>query len=641
MPMKTILLSAAVLFSLILHSQVTFHPDDLSRIAKGEQETHVHELMPPEKYLSSLYDVTGYRIFWQVDPSVDYITGMVTTLFIPKQPAFDSLVLDLSDSLSVDSVVYRSQTIAWTHSSNRLTLFFPSVLPQNIQDSVSVFYQGKPPFNGFDSFVQGNHNGAPLIWTLSEPYGASDWWPCKNGLTDKADSLDIIISVPSPFVAVSNGILVSDSTTGNHRIWHWKHHYPIASYLVCLGVTNYVTYSQQVVFGIDTLNVINYVYPEDSASAASQTGWIIPMIQLYDHLFGMYPFQNEKYGHAEFGGGGGMEHQTITFVSDFGFELLAHELGHQWFGDKITCGTWSDIWLNEGFATYLSGLCYEHLAPQYWTQFRKVRIGEITAKPDGSVFCTDTTNVSRIFDSRLSYAKGAMILHQLRQIIGDTDFFAALYYYMNDPLVAYGFARTSNLKDHFESSCGHDLTWYFDDWYTGQGFPSYRVNWQQDGDTVSFAVVQTQSDPSVSFFMLPLEIKLKNNSHDTLIRVNNTYSGQVFKAAIPFSADSLIFDPDWQIISGNNTVNAINEHTFPERLNIWPNPAGTHIYLFSKSASGKMSYSIYSSEGRLVKQGYFMGGVNQISIINLPDGLYSLQSLEEGRSNSGTFVVKH
>ena len=636
--MKKFIVLACFIVSGSLHAQVNFHEKDLLTIAKGERDAWTSVQLPVKKFISSIYDVKYYRCFWQVDPTIKYISGNITTLFKPLQSDFDSLVFDLTDSLSVDSVIYHNQPLSWHHSNSLLSIFFVSYLPPNTLDSVSVYYQGIPPKNGFGTFVKSSHNGTPIIWTLSEPYGASVWWPCKNGLTDKADSLDIFIKVPLAYQAASNGILVSAVTAGNETVYHWKHKYPIATYLLCMGVTNYVKYSQQVPFGNDTLKVINYVYPEDSASAASQTGIIVSLIQLYDSLFGIYPFQNEKYGHAEFGGGGGMEHQTMTFVSDFGFELLAHELGHQWFGDKITCGSWTDIWLNEGFATYLSGLCYEHLAPIYWMQFRKVRIKEIITQADGSVYCTDTTNVSRIFDSRLSYAKGAMILHQLRQIIGDSAFFASLYNYMNGQL-AYGFARTEDLKSYFESSCNRSLTWYFNDWFWGQGYPSYKINWGQTGNTVSFTISQTQSDPSVSFFDLPLELKLKNSIRDTLIRVPNTFSGQSFTVTIPFKADSLIFDPNWQIISGNNTINGVYEHKKPVTCSIYPNPANNLITIITDKNTRFTDYKIYSSDGKLVMQGD-TGRQNKINIGSLEDGLYSILLMDRNQSATGTFVKK-
>ncbi len=575
--MKSVLGFLLLMVSCLVQAQVTFNEDDLKTIAAAEERAHEGKLSPGFLGNTDNYDVKWYRCRWNIDPAIHAISGNVTTLFSPVEQDFDTLIFDLHQALSVDSVIYHNHQLTWSHTSDLLTIRFSNVLPQNIADSVSVYYHGAPPDNGYGSFVKQTQNGlpdgTPIIWTLSEPYGASDWWPCKNGLTDKADSMDIYISTPSIYQTASNGLLVSVSSEGVNSTYHWKHRYPIATYLVCLSVTKYARYTELVPYAGDTLEVINYVYPGDSAAAVAQTANIVPMIQLFDTLFGVYPFQQEKYGHAQFGWGGGMEHQTMTFVSSFGFELLAHELAHQWFGDKITCGSWTDIWLNEGFGTYLSGLCYEHLAPEWWKRFRQVRVENVTSQPDGSVYCSDTTSVSRIFSSRLSYAKGAMILHQLRWIMGDSAFFAGLNNYLCDVSLAYGFARTSNLKAHLESSGGQDLTWYFNDWYTGEGFPYYHLGWSQSGNEVTYTISQSQSHPSVAFFKMLVPVQFKGATRDTILRVWNTFSGQSFSAAIPFAVDTVIFDPDCQLISRYNPLGGIAEQNGRQHLQVWPNPA--------------------------------------------------------------------
>ena len=626
--------------STCLQAQVPFLPDDLGNIAKAEKEAHAGRLMPRKSTAAQGYDVTYYRCYWNVDPAVKYISGNITTHFKPTQPAFNSLVFNLSDSLIVDSVIFHHNSLPFVHASDLLTVIFPSILAQNTTDSVTVFYKGVPMDNGSDSFVQSTHNETPVIWTLSEPYGASDWWPCKNGLTDKADSLDIFVNTPSAYKAVSNGILASVTPDGDRHIFHWKHRYPIATYLICLAVTRYAEYSYHVPFGIDTLDVVNYIYPEDSASVSTQTGVIGPLIQLYDTLFGIYPFQDEKYGHAQFGWGGGMEHQTITFVTSFGFELLAHELAHHWFGNKVTCGSWSDIWLNEGFATYLSGLAYEHLLPAWWLQFKRVRINSIISKPGGSVWCDDTLSINRIFDSRLSYAKGAMILNQLRWIIGDSAFFAAANNYLNDAGCSYGFARTSNLKSHFESSGGQDLTWYFDDWFTGQGFPTYRINWTQTGSEVNFTVYQTQSHGSVPFFELPISLKFKNQTRDTLMRFYNTFSGQSFTATIPFSVDSIIIDPEYQLISGNNIAGSVPDPELSKKTDIYPNPAADYITIALDVPGNNCSFTIYGIDGKAVDEGILKQTEIRIDIRKLAPGTYSLVINSRHQSGMKTFIKK-
>ncbi len=638
--MKRLVSFILLLLPGFLYAQVPFNSKDLSNIAKAEQEALAGKLTPRKENTLQGYDVKYYRCRWNADPSVKYISGNITTYFNPTQTAFDSLIFDLNQSLTVDSVIYHHLSISFDHSDDLLTIVFPSILALDIPDSVTVFYQGIPVNNGYGSFVQSTHSGSPVIWTLSEPYGASDWWPCKDGLTDKADSLDIFVNTPSPFKVASNGILESVTPDGLRTIFHWKHRYPIATYLICLAVTNYAEYTHWVPYGQSSLKVVNYVYPEDSLTVASQTGVIVPLIQLYDSLFGIYPFQNEKYGHAQFGWGGGMEHQTMTYVSSFGFELLAHELAHQWFGNKVTCGSWSDIWLNEGYATYLSGLAYEHLLPDWWMQFKKVRISNIISKPDGSVWCDDTLSVGRIFDSRLSYAKGAMILHQLRWVIGDSAFFAASNNFLNDIHCSYGFARTSNLKSHFEASGKQDLTWYFNDWFTGEGFPSYQISWSQTGGEVSFTINQTQSNSSVPFFELPVPLKFKNQSQDTTIRFYHTFSGQVFTAAIPFTVDTIMIDPDLWLISGNNITSAVPEIDVPKKIEIYPNPAMDLISVTLDNPGHQYSYTLYSSDGKSVKQGIITQRQNKIDIRPLAGGLYSLVIRYNHRLWMNTFIKR-
>jgi aminopeptidase N len=641
--MKRTIMFVFLLASALMQAQVVFHANDLEAIVKEERDAHAGKLYPKTMETATNFDVKWYRCRWNIDPAVNEISGNVATLFTTGQAGLDSLVFDLSQALSVDSVIYRYLKAGWNHTADRLTIRFPSLIPQNTTDSVSVYYHGTPPDNGFGSFVRSSHNGSPVIWTLSEPYGSSDWWPCKNGLTDKADSMDIFIRTPSGFKAASNGILVSELPEGSGIVYHWKHRYPIASYLVCLAVTNYARDSQRVPFNGDTLEVVNYVYPEDSATAASETGVIAPMIQLFDTLFGIYPFQREKYGHAQFGWGGGMEHQTMTFVVSFGYELLAHELAHQWFGDKITCGSWTDIWLNEGFATYLSGLCYERLSPVWWRPFKEIRGKSVTSKPGGSVYCADTTSVDRIFDGRLSYSKGALILHQLRWIIGDSAFFAALRNYMSDVTLGYGFARTENLKAHFESVTGNDLTWYFNDWYTGEGFPSYHIDWGQDGDIVSFTVNQTQSHPSVSFFEMTLPVQFKNALRDTIIRFSNTFSGESFTATIPFKVDSVIFDPNFELLSANNTINGVSEQPLQRDLQICPNPATDRVIFrfggIPATDFGKMR--IYDYSGRLKAELILPPGETETILHtgNYPPGLYLYFVTQQDFRVNGKFVI--
>ncbi len=351
-----------------------------------------------------------------------------------------------------------------------------------------------------------------------------------------------------------------------------------------MAVTNYAAYTDTVYLSNGThLPMLNYVYPENLASAQTGTADLVQVLEFYDSLFVTYPFYDEKYGHAQFGWGGGMEHQTMSFVVNFGWTLVAHELAHQWFGDMVTCGSWEDIWLNEGFATYLEALTREHfLSPADWYNWKSVTLNGITSQPGGSVKVSDTTTVNRIFDGRLSYSKGAYLLHMLRWKLGDEDFFQGLRNYLND--LKFGFAKTPDLKAHLEAASGMDLTEFFNDWYYGQGYPSYTVIWDQHGNNLLLKISQTTSHPSVDFFEMPVPILVSGEHGDTLVRLDNTENGQLFSVPVSFAVTSVQFDPDLWLISAGNTVeqgvlSATHDVAGNITASLYPNPVHDMVHV--------------------------------------------------------------
>lgn len=208
----------------------------------------------------------------------------------------------------------------------------------------------------------------------------------------------------------------------------------------------------------------------------------------------------------------------------------------------------------------------------------------VTAEPGGSVYVTDTTSPWRIFDSRLSYYKGALVLHSLRWLMGDSLFFAGIRSYLNDPALRYGYAHNSDLKRHMEAAYGHDLTWFFHDWYYGEGFPSYSMTYSQQPDkSIEISLLQSQSHPSVSFFAMPVPVKFFGEGKDTLLVLNNTFSGQIFQANPGFIIDSVRFDPDQWIISANNTVNSVSDPEADEKqIEVYPNPCRNLVTISQK-----------------------------------------------------------
>ncbi len=552
------------------------------------------------------YDMKYVRAEWEIDPAVLYIKGAVTTYFTVIPGSMQELGFDLSSSLRVDSVKYHGQHNAFSQTgSDLLKITLPAALSQGRLDSVTVYYQGKPTATGFGSFKQTFHSGNPIIWTLSEPYGAKEWWPTKLDLNDKIDSIDIIVTTPQVNRVASNGLLVSEVSQGTNKVYHWKHRYPITSYLVAVGVTNYEVYSDYVPLGSDTLEVLNYVYPASLNNAKLATPMVIPMIQLYDSLFGPYPFMREKYGHAQFGFGGGEEHQTMSFMGSFGKTLIAHELAHQWFGNKVTCGSWQDIWLNEGYATYLESIYEEFLGtPAGLRQLKNQLLASITRVSSGSVKVQDTTSINSIFDSRLSYDKASYLLNMIRWIVGDEDFFQATRNYLEDPELAYGYARTADLKGHFERQSGINLDEFFRDWYEGQGFPTYDVLWSvQQNNQVIIRLNQSTSHASVDFFEMPVPVRFTAQGHDTTVVCDHRFSGQEFVFTLGFIPTAAEFDPKKWLLAKSRISNTLDVANFSKvNIRVVPNPVNDFCtIMFDKSVQDVRKVELFDTWGRLVR----------------------------------------
>lgn len=640
-----ILLTFLILISFNLSAQVPAEfCKQASDIALLEQAAHQNIVSANKNIIantlaSNNYDVKYYRCEWEVNPAMRYITGKVTVYFIITT-ATNNIQIDLMNPLVVDSVKQRNMVLTKQHSNNSLSIDFAATINSGTLDSISIFYKGVPPNTGFGSFINTTHAGVPVMWSLSEPYGSRDWWPCKNGLDDKADSIDIIVTTPAQYKAASNGLLQSETLLagGTKKVTYWKHRYPIASYLVCFAVTNYSVFNNSVLLGNSNLPMQTYCYPESLASFQAGTQNVLDALQLFHNNFGDYPFIKEKYGHVQFSWGGGMEHQTASFMVSLNESLVAHELGHQWFGDKITCASWTDIWLNEGFATYLAAFYMENKYPANTLNNRKAVVNNITSATNGSVWVDDTTNVGRIFSGRLSYNKGSYLLYMLRWKLGDAVFLNALRQYQKDAKLAYGFATTDDLKRNLEEVSGQNLTEFFKDWFKGQGYPTYNVEWTQMGSSyVKIKMNQTTSHASVDFFELPVALKFKNATQEKTIVVDNKINGEIFLKNIGFVADTVLIDPEYWLVTKNNiTAKVPDASTGQNIIQIFPNPVKDHFTIYMhKMVASTANINLYNAAGQLVytKNISLINGSEFIEVPSrhLPAGTYFL------RINAGDF----
>jgi aminopeptidase N len=647
--MKPIFTTLLIILSYYLFAQEAGHCKDPEDIAALEARAHEDLLQFRTNPFTDNYDLKYHRLEWTIDPRVYYIRGTVTSYFVPTRAGFNEINFELSRLLTVNNVKYRGQNVPFSLlQDDRLQISLPRTLPINNLDSISITYEGVPPRTGFGSFSQTFHAGVPIIWTLSEPYGSKDWWPSKMDLSDKIDSIDVLVKTPQAYRVASNGLLVSEIQQDTFKTFHWKHRYPITAYLVAIGVTNYASYSDYVRLPTgDSLEVLNYVYPEQLESIRPQTIRTVRSMELFNRLFDIYPFAKEKYGHAQFGFGGGEEHQTMSFMGGWSHGLQAHELAHQWFGDKVTCGSWRDIWLNEGFATYLEGLTQEAgIGTTDFKTWLRGKINNVSSQPGGSVWVDDTTSVSRIFNGRLSYDKGAMLLHMLRWKLGDSTFFRGCRNYLNDPKLAYGYAKTEDLQGHLEAASGQNLSEFFKDWFFGQGYPSYRIEWQAFANNfLRMAVVQTTSHPSVSFFEMPIPIQIRgaNGEVDTLI-LNHTSSGQFFGRTVEFPVTELVFDPDLRLISANNQVNRVLTSTkeleqLASQILLFPNPAQSELSVDLKNLAAKVyQMQIFDAKGSLVQTIIIKNDFEKIDISNFLTGMYLFKLQTDKGAVGKTFV---
>lgn len=604
--MKKFALLFTLLASFGVFSQA--HDEDYHRMVEAEMKSASKTMNFRVNPNTQNYNVTYHKLEFTVDPAVYAISGVVTTNFTALAD-MTTITFDMTNELTVSSVMQGVSNLAFVqNANNELVITLPATLTTGNTSSVKITYSGAPS-NDEQAFTTSTHSGSPILWTLSEPFGAKDWWPCKQDLNDKVESIDVFITAPSAYTSVSNGLQQSAIIGGANKTTHYHHGYPIPAYLIAIAVTNYQIYNQQ--GGLGTVPspffpIVNYIYPETAAATQTSLAVTPNIINLFETLVGPYPFRNEKYGHAQFGWGGGMEHTTVSFMGGWSRGLIAHEMAHQWFGDKITCGTWKDIWLNEGITEYMSGLVVENFdGATSFVSWKNGKINNITSQTGGNLYLTDAQalDVNRIFSSRLSYDKGSMVTHMLRYKLGDIAFFQGLRNYLNDPSLAYGYAVTPQFQAHMEAVYGQSLSEFFNDWVYQQGYPTYTVNAQNlGGNQVRITINQASSHLSVPFFEMPVTIRLTGAfgaTHDVVL--NHTTNGQQFTVTSPFPVTGALFDPNRNIISRNNTITlGTDSFELQQSVSLYPNPAADKVTIQLPTNIQLEKAEIYNMIGQLV-----------------------------------------
>jgi aminopeptidase N len=606
------------------------------------------------------YDVKYYKLELALENTSLNVAGSVLMRVLVRAQALDSLAFELyqapanspagTATLLIDSVVVNGRRSPGIRRSGfDVTARLALPLAAGSLADARIYYHGTAP-SGTQSAAIGNglstRNTAQIggqafpynvTWSLSEPYSAHEWFPCKQVLTDKADSSDVWVTTTLPNRVGSNGVLARTVSLPNNRVrYEWKSRHPIDYYLISVAVApylQYVNYANPV--GGPQVPIVNYVYNQAALSFYQTEIDRTPgFIENYSALCGVYPFADEKYGHSMAPMGGGMEHQTMTTQDGFDFTLTAHELFHQWFGDNVTCASWEDIWLNEGFASYGEYLSLQTFSTPFYARTWMDNAHNYAQISNGSVYVPDTTNVSRIFDYFLSYKKGAAVIHMLRYLLNDdTKFFRALRTYQS--VYRGSTARTADLQRIFEAEAGRPLGFFFQQWFRGHGYPSFYGRWNQGGNNFVLRVTETVSEPTQTpFFDTDVDYLLTFTDGTTQkVRLHQGQPTETFRLTITKPVASITVDPEQWVLDlpvpapvRDNSILSAQAGAGVAPLTLYPNPCRDVLQLGAVSASGVTAEAL-DATGRLALRQAVPAGQPRLDTRTLAAGIYHLRLL--------------
>lgn len=484
----------------------------------------------------------------------DFTASLIITL--KADSSIHSVRMNATDSsLQIDSVGLAGTS--FIHSGDLLSVNLNRIYQPGEVFYIKIFYRHLDVND--NAFFAGNG----MVFTNCEPEGARIWFPCHDVPSDKA-TFDLTAKTPMNVILGSNGILADSTVHGDTLYYHWISTDPLATYLVAIAAANNyllkILYWHKLSNPSDSIPIRFYYHPGEDPGPVANV--ILSLTNFYSKTFCEYPFQKGGFASMnELFYGGGMENQTLISLCSTCWResLAAHEYAHMWFGDLVTCATWSDIWLNEGFATWITVFWQEH--NQGYASYKSFLINRY-AKPylasnpgfpiADSSWTKRTPSFDTLFNTYITYEKGACMVHQLRYVLGDSLFFNILKAYVTDTTLRYRSATIGDLMKVTNRISGSDYDWFFTDWVFQPNHPVYQNTYDllQNGPgsyTLRFLAKQTQANPSFFRMLLPLKIVF-TDSTDTLVRVMNTINNQLFSFTFGKQPVRLVFDPDTNIM---------------------------------------------------------------------------------------------
>ena len=532
-----------------------------SEYETGLKMTRLYSISEPTANMLK-YDIVHYNIDIALNFDSYSITSQVIITGRAREDNLSVVDLTFNSGYIKDNIMANGQPATYVQSAELFTVYLPEPIDSGDTFTIQVDYHGSAIFVGtvFSNIGGGisfsrSFSPNPICQTECEPYGARNWFPCKDFPYDKADSLDLYVTHPDNMTTSANGLLQSIDDNGNGTITtHWKTRYPITTYVTHFVTTVQTLYEQLWEYAPgDTTQVVVYAYDGYTSGVNNYLNYTIPQLQSLSELFGLYGFVNEKYGNS-FYDLWGMENQTMTVLQPplANEWTIVHEMAHHWWGNLITCQNYHHIWLNEGFATYTEALYYEKL---YGLDYYHDWIQSQPCLNAGSVYVEDLIN-DNIFEGATSYYKGSRMLHMLRHIVGDSAILQIMRSYTADPDRRYGWAVTDDFEAHAEAVYGEPLDWFFDQWMYQNGNPHYQYSWTVTTDAtrdqlqlgLNIRQVQNTDGSNFPLFSMPLDVKYSYNGGDSTVSVFNTGQNQTYLIDIPSMVYNVDLDPDQWVL---------------------------------------------------------------------------------------------
>jgi aminopeptidase N len=560
------------------------------------------------------FDVLHYDLtFTNVQVSNQNLTGHALVQLESKVQGLASIALDFKPNLVVSSVLQGVTPLAFTHVGDVLTITLasPAALGQVV--SVDIAYSGTPwhePGNGFGGFwfysVPNTAFSMGVGLVADPPSMGRTWFPCYDRPCDKA-TIDLHVTTPLTHMAIGNGALADVDTTGGTHTWSWSHDYPTSTYLMAMSVAQYRVYPDS-----NDTRITYYHHPGYREASKVSFQFVDQMMAAFEQRFGPYPYEKFAYMTAP---KGDMEHQTcvthllalVDSTNNYD-DILSHELMHQWFGDCVTYGTWKDVWLSEGFATYGEAVWRE--AKSGTAAYHSYVTQQIINRVINSGETDGVYDPSNLWGA-ITYEKGACVLHMLRGVLDDdTLFFQVLSDYMNNHL--YDNAVSSDFVDDVSATVGEDMSWFFDPWLYGDGHPLYEYGWSFDpigGGQFRVDVIIRQKQTEGTLFDMPVDFRVLTTGGPVNFTVRIDQAEETAHLQVPAMPIGLLVDPDDWILdeqqlaptSADYTADAAARQSLQLEVPR-PNPFGTRAEIrYYLPEAGPVSVRVFDVAGRLVR----------------------------------------